>query len=284
MFNSILEGLTRIASNTMPLWLRSCSAQTLRRKVADYIEANTGLYFDEIAGQISQNIRDDELIGYPDELFQEMNSLSIRRKIAYATGVGIDKAEEDIIKYGHGGAVGTYIRLLGLRSSLWGGPVELGVISKLLEVQIQVHRRDGEIYHINNTENSDAPKIHLDYTGTHYNLLLPRVSQESINPRMAHRLERFPSPISRTDNIAGSVSMPKELQDAYAKHAHSAGVTDENLSQHLKWISALNCRKGARIQEAYAAHAHTAGVPESRWKSLVERELKTNRIYGGRLS
>lgn len=55
----------------------------------------------------------------------------------------------------------------------WGGSVELGIMSEILEVQLVVHRRGGTIDPpINNTGNVAAPTVDLDYNGGHYNLIL----------------------------------------------------------------------------------------------------------------
>lgn len=57
-------------------------------------------------------------------------------------------------------------------NGFWGGEVELGVISILLGVSINVHMPDGSVNTINNTGQDDAPAIELSFSGRHYNFIV----------------------------------------------------------------------------------------------------------------
>ncbi len=80
-----------------------------------------------------------------------------------------------------GGIVGDYINMIQ-HNAAWGGNVELGILSRIMGVQIIVHRRNGNIDPpINNTGNLNALEVHLDYNGGHYNLIImPGMEQDPL--------------------------------------------------------------------------------------------------------
>ena len=66
------------------------------------------------------------------------------------------------------GVVQLYIDMI-TQDQAWGGDVELGIMSRLLNVQIIVHRPNiAEII----IGTNDGQRIGLDYNGNHYNLIL----------------------------------------------------------------------------------------------------------------
>ena len=97
----------------------------------------------------------------------------------------------------------------------WGGAVELGIMSEILEVQLVVHRRGGTIDPpINNTGNVAAPTLDLDYNGGHYNLILnPGMEMERFEavsslPRIEHG-----TPIAQVPQQGDA---PRELKPDFA--------------------------------------------------------------------
>jgi hypothetical protein len=191
MYNSILAGVQRlltinpgintniILSDNTHINLSAIDLTQLRNIVANHIEANQGDYFDLIAYQIADNIRHNELAGYPESMRAQMQILAD----AYNSRQNIQAVEYAIQQFINNGIVGQYINLMrnthnSGKEVVWGGAVELGVISKILGIQFDVYRRWGEYYHIDNTGRNNASTVNLDYTGDHYNLiLLPGMSR-----------------------------------------------------------------------------------------------------------
>lgn len=225
MFNSIIQGLRRLHGAHLPLWARHSTASIIRNRIADEIDSNMGQYFVEITYQLAQNIRDGEFAGYPDVLADEMRRLYEQRQNAFATGVNIQLAENKIEQFVHGGAVGQYIASLRKPHELWGGPIELGILSRMLRVQFMVYRRHGEFYHIDNTGLDNAPRIDLDYTGNHYNLiLLPGMQSYSFNSYFDESGEV----LSQTERLELSRTM------TYSRHAARAGASSQTWQERLE--------------------------------------------------
>jgi hypothetical protein len=190
IYNSILAGIKRLPAgintdiillDNTHIDLNTINLAQLRRIVADYIEDNQGYYFDLIAFQIADNIRHNELAGYPESMRAEMQILAN----AYHSRQNIQAVERNIQQFINNGIVGQYINLMrntydSGQEVIWGGAVELGIISEILGIQFYVYRRGGEYYHIDNTQTDNAHRVDLDYTGDHYNLvLLPAMYEES---------------------------------------------------------------------------------------------------------
>jgi hypothetical protein len=225
MFNSIIQGLRRIHGAQLPLWARHSTARIIRNRVADEIDRNMGQYFVEITYQLAQNIRDGEFAGYPAVLADEMQRLYEQRSTAFATGVNMQQAEDNIEQFVHGGAVGQYIDSLRNPGELWGGAVELGVLSRMLGAQFMVYRRHGEFYHIDNTGLADAPRIDLDYTGNHYNLiLLPGMESYAFNSY----LDECCDDLSHAERLELSRTM------LYSSHAARAGASSQAWQERLE--------------------------------------------------
>jgi len=97
--------------------------------------------------------------------------------------------EQGIQQFINGGVVGQYMDLMrnthaSGRDIVWGGGVELGILSNLLSIQFYVYRRGEEYYHIDLTNQANVPRIDLDYTSNHYNLVLLSTMLESSNQVM----------------------------------------------------------------------------------------------------
>ena len=182
IYNSILAGIKRLPDginidiillDNIHIDLNTLNLAQLRGIVADYIEAHQGYYFDLIAFQIADNIRHNELAGYPKSMRDEMQILAN----AYHSKQNIQAVEHNIQQFINNGIVGQYINLMrntydSGQEVIWGGAVELGIISEILGIQFYVYRRGGEYYHIDNTQTDNAHRVDLDYTGDHYNLIL----------------------------------------------------------------------------------------------------------------
>lgn len=74
--------------------------------MADYIEDNH--YFDLIAFQIANNIRHNELAGYPKSMRDEMQILAN----AYQLRQNIQAVERNIQQFINNGIVGQYINIM----------------------------------------------------------------------------------------------------------------------------------------------------------------------------
>lgn len=194
MYNSILAGIKRLPTEVnrdiiLPdnthIDLNAIDLTQLRNIVANYIEANQGHYFDLIAFQIADNIRHNELAGYPESMRIQMQILAN----TYLARQNIQAVEHAIQQFINGGIVGQYINLMRNTADsgevIWGGAVELGIISEILGIQFYVYKRGGEYYHIDNTHLDNAHRVDLDYTGDHYNLvLLPGMLADIDSPEL----------------------------------------------------------------------------------------------------
>ena len=79
------------------------------------------------------------------------------------------------------------------RNGFWGGNVELGILSRILGVQIIVHRANRNIDPpINNTNNLVAREVHILYDDTHYDLLrmnvVPVVAAPAVSIGLMHAM------------------------------------------------------------------------------------------------
>ncbi|MBH2006526.1 MAG: hypothetical protein I8H75_04200 [Myxococcaceae bacterium] len=153
LFNSILEGMRRLSRE-----INIENAAALRRILANEMHNNISMYRHSIELQIVQNIRDNDLAGYPPALTSEMHDL---------------ETEQEITQFGQD-TVPRYIHALG-EGELWGGGIELGIIARLYNLRIFVYQRGGTI-HMINEEAVGAELIELDYTGDHYNLIANHIA------------------------------------------------------------------------------------------------------------
>lgn len=148
--------------------------QSLRIQVSQEILLRWDHYLPELIVQLRLLIEDQEFFGIPEgDFLQSLRILSHQRKMI----VHEDDLEEfdDVISQNlRDFGVGQYCLLIQSNGT-WGGNVELGILSYLLGVQVIVHLLDQDEPHsiINNTGNADAPEVHVEYSGNHYNVFLP---------------------------------------------------------------------------------------------------------------
>ncbi len=167
MYNAILEGYRRLELDDYTL-------EQLREAVHNSIYLNQELYIKELEAQLIANIRDADLHGFSPSM-----QLRLSEYVSmYQTGI----EEQNILEMmRQDRIVEQYISSI-LMNGNWGGNVELGVISRVLGVELIIHRADGLIVRINNSGNDYAPAIHLEYNGGHYNLILDYNAHEIIPP------------------------------------------------------------------------------------------------------
>jgi hypothetical protein len=210
MYNSALAGIRRLPGYEGN---RMISLEGLRGRVAQIINDNMGQYFDQLNIQIFEAIRDVDLRGFQGDMLESIMDLSNQRKVLIGTNlVQLDQNIRDFIA--QQGVVQQYIEMIQSRAA-WGGAVELGIMSEILEVQLVVHRRGGTIDPpINNTGNVAAPTLDLDYNGGHYNLILnPGMEMERFEavsslPRIEHG-----TPIAQVPQQGDA---PRELKPDFA--------------------------------------------------------------------
>ncbi len=171
MYRAILAGIERLHGGV------GYTLHDLRNTVANEIRENTDAQ--NILAQIITILREGNLNGLGEgllrtRLFQLMQERGLR------IDQGDHPDEVDILMFnslmnlgpreGERSVVELYIE--GVQnSSVWGGDLELGILSRLLGVQIIVHRDNGTI---------DAPIgdpaaliVRLAYNDTHYHLIAP---------------------------------------------------------------------------------------------------------------
>lgn len=152
MYNAILEGYRRIGFTNSDY----NNAETLRAAVISVILSSQE-YIERLESQLIANIRDNDIYGFAPDMQEEISALHD----ALTRGEKISVSE----------LLTRYINSIGTASN-WGGNVELGIINSILGVQIIVHRTDGLVIAVNDSENQDAPEIHLHYDGAHYDLII----------------------------------------------------------------------------------------------------------------
>lgn len=170
MYNSLLAAVARLASYEGN---RHRTLEELRKEIADEIKQNQAQYFEALEVQIFENIRDGDFAGFQGTLRTIIQELHFTRENARVRGENLVIVDDNIRELiATGGIVGDYINMIQ-HNAAWGGNVELGILSRIMGVQIIVHRRNGNIDSpINNTGNADALEVHLDYNGGHYNLII----------------------------------------------------------------------------------------------------------------
>ena len=132
--------------------------QNLREMVATIIESDLVTYRPLLESQWLDIIRAHDTWGFSRDIVSLINSLE-----------GLDE-DSQLTYIRENNLVTKYISLIR-QNFFWGGDVELGVISIILDIQINVHRPDGRVDGINNTGREDVPVIELSYSGRHYNLI-----------------------------------------------------------------------------------------------------------------
>jgi len=179
MFNSLLAAVRRLTSYEGN---RHRTLEELRKEIAEEIEQNQALYFEALEVQIFENIRDGDFAGFQGVFRTIIQELHFTRENARARGENLVIVDDNIRELiATGGIVGDYINMIQ-HNAAWGGNVELGILSRIMGVQIIVHRRNGNIDPpINNTGNLNALEVHLDYNGGHYNLIImPGMEQDPL--------------------------------------------------------------------------------------------------------
>lgn len=191
MYNSLLAAIRRLSNYEGN---RHRTLEELRKEIAEEIKQNQALYFEALEVQIFENIRDGDFVGFQGVFRTIIQELHFTRENARLRGENLVIVDDNIRELiATGGIVGDYINMIQLNAA-WGGNVELGILSRIMGVQIIVHRRNGNIDPpINNTGNVDALEVHLDYNGGHYNLIImPGMEHD-------HLVEHIDLPINNTD-------------------------------------------------------------------------------------
>lgn len=171
MYNTIIQGIRRL-----PLGYngnREITLAELRKKVAEKIKnapkEATGNndsfqdYVEVLELQLQANVIDQDFAGFSGRILDNLMSLRGLSDEAVLSGI----RERSIVSQ--------YIEMIE-QNQAWGGNVELGIMSRILDVQFIIHRRGAAASHIeNHTGREDAYAIHMDYTGDHYNLILSNI-------------------------------------------------------------------------------------------------------------
>lgn len=139
MYNSALEGIRRLPGH---LGNRMMSLSELRDKVTQVINDNIEQYRDPLCIQIFEAIRDGDISGFQGNMLESIRDPSNQRKVLVSEY--LDRLDENIRQNVANNVVQQYIEMIK-SCGAWGGGVELGVVSKVLDVQFIVHRRSGSI-------------------------------------------------------------------------------------------------------------------------------------------
>ncbi len=182
MYNAVLEGIKILPNYDGN---QDITLSQLRQNIANEINQNIGDYFDLLVTQIVAAIRDQDIVGFIGEVSKDIRSLIIYRCRSIDLGSNIDEIDQVVQnRVETQGVVQHYIDMIE-QDQAWGGGVELSIMSRLLNIQIIVHRPDMEDI-IVGTNNNQI--IELDYNGTHYNLILTKGMMFNQNNRELGRL------------------------------------------------------------------------------------------------
>lgn len=149
MYNSILAGIPHL----------EMTVEELRIKVFETIQADLDNYTLQLESQFLEIIRDVNMrLGFSENVLHILNEIQHLEEALRLPAI----RESNLVNL--------YIDTIR-QSGIWGGAVELGIISELLDIQIEVNRAGGGITNINNTGH-DAFLVNLDYSCNHYNLII----------------------------------------------------------------------------------------------------------------
>eukprot|EP01040_Poterioochromonas_malhamensis_P016392 gene16392-18594_t len=154
---------------------QSFNTESVRMRLSQEILSHLDSHVDALVVQILLLIRDEEFHGIPQgEFFEMIQSAATQRKGIF-NEAALDAVDDQICVILRDYGVSLYCQLIQ-SNGMWGGNVELGVLSSILGVQIIIHLPNESNAHsiINNTGNENAPKVHLQYSGSHYDVYIPQ--------------------------------------------------------------------------------------------------------------
>ena len=163
LFRGISLGLESTIDSANP----KLSHEELREKAASYIAQNSESHFESIKAQLRTLFEENrQFLGDPDNLFHGIPA-AFKAKLTKAL---VADSEETYINSDKG--VNDYIDHM-FDPTAWGGEIELGVLAKLLKVELVVYDNASARQPIQRVGESGNHKIYLLHTGGHYKLRLP---------------------------------------------------------------------------------------------------------------
>lgn len=169
MFNAVLTGARFHRPG------QTFNTESIRMRLSEEIQSHLDRHVDALVVQILLLIRDEEFHGIPEGAFLDMIQSAARQRKGIFNEAALDALDDQICVNLRDYGVSLYCQLIQ-SNGMWGGNVELGVLSSILGVQIIVHLPNESNAHsiINNTGNENAPKVHVQYSGSHYDVYIPQ--------------------------------------------------------------------------------------------------------------
>lgn len=149
MYNAIIAGYNQ-----------EITVESLRQQVYEVIQSDLDRYIPQLESQFLEILRSGNIqLGFsPNVLNIITDIISIEETLRLPA-----IRESNLIE--------SYIATIR-QDGIWGGDVELGILSQVLNIQIEINRAGGSIITINNTGDDNALLVNIDQNENHYNLIL----------------------------------------------------------------------------------------------------------------
>lgn len=158
MYNAVIAG-----SNNQEI-----TVENLRQQVFNAIQSDLDRYIPQLESQFLDVIRSTNIpFGFSDDVLNIINDIANIEESLRLPAI----RERDLVSL--------YIDTIR-QDGIWGGDVELGVISQVLNIQIEINSANGSIITINNTGDDNAFLVNIDQNGNHYNLILGYELRETV--------------------------------------------------------------------------------------------------------
>lgn len=158
MYNAVITGA----------YNKEITIENLRQQVFDVIESDLDRYVLQLESQFLELIRSgNPIFGFSDDVLAIINDIANIEESLRLPAI----RERDLVRL--------YIDTIR-QDGIWGGDVELGIISQVLNIQIEVNQAGGSIIIINNTGDDNAFLVNIDQNGNHYNLILGYELRETV--------------------------------------------------------------------------------------------------------
>jgi len=196
MFNAVLLAASNIITAHPSEEISSIGNQLdLRLKIRESYLSDQGGNASYIKEAIKDSIKTGLLSGY-SSLMPIMGEIRARYLAMQSTDkVGAEQYLNDSVGSSYTNEIGDesnlvadYFRLIGVaENAIWGSGLELQLLSKLLDVKIQI---EGYQYPIDSDSSSGAPTITIQYTGgNHYNAYAENPDETILATTGANALE-----------------------------------------------------------------------------------------------
>lgn len=158
MYNAVIAG----SSN------QEITVENLRQQVFDIIQFDLDIYVPQLESQFLELIRSGSpIFGFSDDVLNIINDIANIEESLRLPAI----RERDLVRL--------YMDTIR-KDGIWGGDVELGIISQILNIQIEINRAGGSIININNTGDDNVLLVSLSLNLHHYDLIIGYELRETV--------------------------------------------------------------------------------------------------------